>query len=41
MEPGGLEVCIMSRGKGAELCFVDIACASSALWMSREGDYML
>lgn len=31
----------MSRGKGAEICFVDTACASSIVWMSREGDYML
>ena len=31
----------MSRGKGAEIRFVDTACASSVLWMSREGDYML
>jgi len=43
MEPEGLEEwwCIMSRGKAAEICFVDTPCASSTLWMSREGDYVL
>lgn len=31
----------MSSRKGTELWFVDTDCASSILWMSREGDYTL